>query len=279
MSQQKTNRRQDLEELFRVTGIHRSSLVRDTVNNVLRRGHVTLRSKLNGETVLHESVADNNISATRTLLEMGADPNIKNDDDVPVLTYAIGRSRSNTRMVQLLLEYGARPEAVSETMRSGVGNPMGIFYNPDIFALLNPTQTVEKRELERMKIVINNHMNNAADQARLRPDSFTKQALLESIRSRKIPYQGLKTKQDMIDALQAHKRKIIRQKRGQHKQQEKRQQRVDAFNNPIVDPVLGNDGVIYDRNSVRQWLAIPRSRPVIVGGSIPLTGYSQIDKK
>lgn len=60
---------------------------------------------VNGETLLHFLVLDNNLDGARKALEMGIDVNAQNGDDMTALMNAI--HEGNVEMVKLLLEYGS----------------------------------------------------------------------------------------------------------------------------------------------------------------------------
>lgn len=103
----------------------------------------------------------------------------------------------------------------------------------------------QKVLLEKQKILVNNFMQNSRSSL----SQISLEGLRQSCKSRKIPYQG-RTKTDLIQAL-ADYRKLLRSQQPRPEQQQ--QQRQDVFGNTIVDPVVGNDGLIYDESSLKKW--------------------------
>jgi hypothetical protein len=136
----------------------------------------------------------------------------------------------------------------------------------------------KNRPLQTQKLIITEFINDT--NKNLQSSKVSIQGLKLFFNTYKIPYQGLKTKQEFMDALTIFKKELnTKRKKGQLiSQVHKKQQGVDFFGKQIINPVLGNDGEIYDKSSADLWLE-NRTKFVIVGGSIPLKNYRNITKQ
>lgn len=102
--------------LFRAV---RNGTVRDIEQLLGKGGDPNLRDSMTGDTPLRLAAGLNRLSIAKTLLEAGADPNLGNALDSMPLHVAVsgrqdrhGEERSpNLRLAQLLLAYGADPDA------------------------------------------------------------------------------------------------------------------------------------------------------------------------
>ncbi len=79
----------------------------EAISLLIRAGQVDPNNSLsNGDTILIDSIKTNNLSITRTLLEQGADPELKGVDGEPAFSYAV--AMQNLECIKLLHEFGAK---------------------------------------------------------------------------------------------------------------------------------------------------------------------------
>lgn len=155
--------------------------------------------------------------------------------------------------------------------------------------------TAKERKIKKQELNINRFLVNELPSLSL--DEVSQQALKNVLKSRRVHQQQRNgnsssssgTKQQLWEKLLEYKEARLQAIReNQRKQQIQKQ---DAFGNEIVNPVIGDDGVIYDRESLQQWFkkrsnglyqyihhrynergeSVPNYKPV--GGSVPLTRY------
>jgi len=138
----------------------------------------------------------------------------------------------------------------------------------------------KKQSLERQNILIINYINASPDQP-FDSSNITKQGIEYFFNLHHISYQKTMTKQKYLDILKNFKQQNLKKKR-QNRLNQQQNLSQDRFGNQIINPVWGNDGVIYDRRSMIKYL---ETRPlkyqnhksvpvyVIVGGSVPLRRF------
>lgn len=182
-----------------------------------------------------------------------------------------------------------------------IGNDVAVLFIDDMITKLNKhglIQTEEqrietekrvnkqKREIEKQKYKINSFIQGS--KGTLTVDQVSRNSLLQVCKSRKIPgIQQNMTKQGLIDIITKFKTSP------RHKAIDT-QQKQDIFGNEIINPVMGDDGIIYDRSSLQKWFQKNESgdyvnikykydqfnRPVPIfvslGGVRPLTSYHPV---
>jgi Zinc finger, ZZ type len=162
---------------------------------------------------------------------------------------------------------------------------------PDIIRR-TPQQNKKQADLHNLK----NFLQGSGSIAKL--ENISKSTMLQFIRKFNQSARQQSSTQQLIAMLQAQKARKIQQMKAQAAKKTVQIVQTDIFGNDIVDPVLGDDGVIYDKSSLEylfarnqqgQYLNMAtsdfyRKKPIykIVGGSVPLTKYQtkqQILKK
>ena len=69
-----------------------------------------------GATPLHYAVCGRNLEAVKILLAAGADPNIKDREDVTPFDNSFGRGGMLLEVIELLLQHGANPNRVKNNL-------------------------------------------------------------------------------------------------------------------------------------------------------------------
>jgi len=165
-----------------------------------------------------------------------------------------------------------------------MGNPG--FNGYDVEQPINQKRSSQQINKQKQLFVLRKFFNGESSVRQLQ--SINKSTLLEFLNLNKQRNDQF-TKQDLISLLQRQKQKRLEQKRSGGI---KIQQSLDSdiFGNEIVNPVIGDDGVIYDRASLDYYFSKnlkgeykiikyiwhnDQSVPnyVIVGGNKPLTKY------
>lgn len=149
-----------------------------------------------------------------------------------------------------------------------------------------PIQSIKYEKLrkldERQKLNITNFVNEMNRQLDL--GDVTWEGLKNFFTSYQIPTTGLRRKKDYLDALYEYRKDLIKKRKTQKSAMQQIQQGFDFFGNQIKNPVLGNDGIIYDKSSLDKWFAENRIyqrgvsvvNPKIVGGRTPLFEYREL---
>lgn len=120
-----------------------------------------------------------------------------------------------------------------------------------------PTQ---RQLLEKQILSINNFINKF--QQKKLPSTITLKGLKTFFNRNKIPHQGLITKQQFQQSLNEFKKQLYQKKiKGQTISPVYQiQQGQDFFGNQIINPVLGDDGEIYDEESLNKWFSNPSNK-------------------
>jgi hypothetical protein len=79
------------------------------------------------------------------------------------------------------------------------------------------------------------------------PDEFKQQKTVDFLLPLHLPF-ATATREQLLCVF-----KLLREKRIMDNKKGVQQQQTDIFGNAIVDPVTGDDGLIYDRSSMQQY--------------------------
>lgn len=132
------------------------------------------------------------------------------------------------------------------------------FYSVNLQTFIR--KPTHRQLLEKQILSINNFINKF--QQKNLPSTITLQGLKTFFNRNKIPHQGLITKQQFQQVLNELKKQLYqKKKKGQTVSPVYQiQQGQDFFGNTIINPVLGDDGEIYEKESLDLWFSNPSNK-------------------